>query len=273
MKALAAVSIRQYERATQSLAVYYWTIEFGLHVLLRDTALQEGLPNKSAGGGLGAIVFGSDQGLCGRFNEDIAAFALQRIEASPAHGYGHRVLAIGNRTAGSLEYLGQSPLITLPTPSSAQHITNSVQQVLLIIDEWQSGQRIEHVQLFYHRQLPKGGQSQPTGLQLLPVNLHRFRRLREEPWPSRSRPTYTLERGQLLTALLRQYFAVTLFRAFAESLASEHTSRLTAMQAADKNLKDNLEEVVATYHRLRQDAITGELLDVVSGFEALTAGR
>lgn len=78
-----------------------------------------------------------------------------------------------------------------------------------------------------------------------------------------------MERRELLSALLHQYFAVTLFRACAESLASEHGSRLSAMQSAEKNLEERLEEVTSEYQRIRQDAITGELLDVVSGFEAL----
>jgi len=273
MKALAAVSIRQYERATQSLAVYYRTIEFGLQVVLRDTPLPESPSRKTADGGLGAVVFGSDQGLCGRFNEDIAAFAIQRIEAIPASENGRRILAVGNRAASSLEQVGQASVASVdsvPTPSSAHQITTSVQQLLTIIDEWQAMEHIEHVHLFYQQPQSKGGQYQPTEVQLLPVNLQRFRRFQKEPWPSRSRATYTMERRQLLTALLRQYFAVTLFQAFAESLASEHASRLTAMQSAEKNLEENLEEVTATYHRLRQNAITGELLDVVSGFEALT---
>ncbi|HLP59113.1 MAG TPA: F0F1 ATP synthase subunit gamma, partial [Candidatus Deferrimicrobium sp.] len=66
-----------------------------------------------------------------------------------------------------------------------------------------------------------------------------------------------------------EYLFVSLFRTCAESLASENASRLAAMQRADKNIDEMLEELNGTYHRLRQGAIDEELFDVVSGFEAL----
>jgi F-type H+-transporting ATPase subunit gamma len=74
-----------------------------------------------------------------------------------------------------------------------------------------------------------------------------------------------------LRALIREYLFVSLFRACAESLASENASRLAAMQRADKNIDELLEELNRTFHRLRQSSIDAELFDVISGFEALTA--
>jgi F-type H+-transporting ATPase subunit gamma len=64
---------------------------------------------------------------------------------------------------------------------------------------------------------------------------------------------------------------VSLFRACAESLASENASRLAAMQRAEKNINELLEDLNRTFHRLRQSGIDEELFDVVSGFEALSA--
>ena len=76
-----------------------------------------------------------------------------------------------------------------------------------------------------------------------------------------------------LRALIREYLFVSLFRACAESLASENASRLAAMQRADKNIDELLEALNGTFHRLRQSGIDEELFDVVSGFEALTRER
>ena len=75
-----------------------------------------------------------------------------------------------------------------------------------------------------------------------------------------------------LRALIREYLSVSLFRACAESLASENASRLAAMQRADKNIDDLLEDLTGRFHRLRQSGIDEELFDVVSGFEALSKG-
>jgi F-type H+-transporting ATPase subunit gamma len=79
-----------------------------------------------------------------------------------------------------------------------------------------------------------------------------------------------MDSERLLSALLRHFFPVALFRAFAESAASEHASRLQAMQAAGRNIEERLDDLRAEFHRRRQDAITAELLDIVSGYEALS---
>jgi F-type H+-transporting ATPase subunit gamma len=76
-----------------------------------------------------------------------------------------------------------------------------------------------------------------------------------------------------LRALIREYLFVSLFRACAESLASENASRLAAMQRADKNINDLLEDLNRTFHRFRQNGIDEELFDVISGFEALSAKK
>jgi F-type H+-transporting ATPase subunit gamma len=74
-----------------------------------------------------------------------------------------------------------------------------------------------------------------------------------------------------LRALIREYLFISLFRACAESLASENASRLAAMERAEKNINELLEDLNRTFHRLRQSGIDEELFDVVSGFEALNA--
>jgi alternate F1F0 ATPase F1 subunit gamma len=73
--------------------------------------------------------------------------------------------------------------------------------------------------------------------------------------------------------LLREYLFVSLFRACAESLASENASRLAAMQRADKNIDELPEDLTRTCHRLRQNGIDEELFEIISGFEALSAGE
>ena len=74
----------------------------------------------------------------------------------------------------------------------------------------------------------------------------------------------------LLSAFIRGYLFALLFQACAESLNSENASRLAAMQRAEKNIKDILEDLIRDFHRVRQESIDEELFDVVSGFEALT---
>jgi F-type H+-transporting ATPase subunit gamma len=104
--------------------------------------------------------------------------------------------------------------------------------------------------------------------QLLPLSEERMRNLAARPWPSRRLPTFTLPAERLWPAIVREYLFSSVYRAAAESLASEHASRLASMQAAERNIEERLEEQQAEFRRRRQEAITEELLDLVSGFEA-----
>jgi F-type H+-transporting ATPase subunit gamma len=272
MKALAAVNIRQYERAVTALGSYYRTVELGLHAVLRD--MEKPTPHaaqRRESPLMGAIIFGSDYGLCGRFNEDITTHAMERMASTPAVTEQSRLLAVGSRVAASLEHEGLRVEEDFLVPGSAARITATVRQILLKIDEWRQEAGVHYVYLFYNRPA-EGATYQPTGVELLPLNLRRFHRLEEQPWPSRNLPTFTMARPQLLASLLRQYFFVSVFRACAESQASEHASRLAAMQSAERNLDNTLEDSVNRFRRVRQEAITAELLDVVSGYEAVTGG-
>jgi F-type H+-transporting ATPase subunit gamma len=75
--------------------------------------------------------------------------------------------------------------------------------------------------------------------------------------------------AQVLRAFVREHLFVSLFRASAESLASENASRLAAMQRADRNIGELLTELGARYHRIRKSGIDEELFDVVAGFDAM----
>ena len=271
MKALSAASIRQYEQSVAALGKYYRTVERGVHVALKE---MEPLPSSRSKEPrrLAAIVFGSDHGLCGRFIEEITNYALERMDSVAAEKQHRLLLAVGARVAASLEGEGQRIEENFFLPGSASQITATVQNILLKVDEWREQAGVHYVYLFYNRH--SGGRGyHPTGIELLPVDHGRFRHVAEEKWPSNSLPIFTMNRDALLSRLIHQYLFVTIFRACAESQASEHASRLEAMQSAERNLNDRLEDVTMLFRRARQNAITSELLDVVSGFEALTSGE
>jgi F-type H+-transporting ATPase subunit gamma len=268
MKALSAASIRQYEAAVESLRDYYRTVELGMHVVL--TAGHPALPSPAeqpTAGGVGAVVFGSDHGLCGRFNEDVVAHALGAVAELTPGGTPRRFVSVGARAAAQLEAEGMVVDKNFWVPGAASRITATVRQVLLELEAWQSERGIGRIYLF-HNGPSDEGRYRPVALQLLPVRLDDFRHREAERWPSRRLPSFSMERDALFASLLRQYFFVTLFRACAESQASEHASRLASMQAAEKNLDERVESVTSQFRRVRQTAITSELLDVVSGFEA-----
>jgi F-type H+-transporting ATPase subunit gamma len=70
--------------------------------------------------------------------------------------------------------------------------------------------------------------------------------------------------------LIQEYLFISLYQAFAESLASENASRLAAMQVAERNIEERLQALNGSFHQLRQSTIDAELFDLIAGFEAMT---
>jgi F-type H+-transporting ATPase subunit gamma len=266
MKALSAVSIRQYEHAAESLAEYQQTVRLGLRVVLREgTAL---LPHRTPGEqSVGVVVLGTDHGLCGRFNEVIADHALEHRPRASEDGE-TRWLAVGERVAAALSDEAGERLKVFAVPGSAAAITSVVQRLLLELDAWRA-EGIGEVTLFHNQPTARSGY-EPRRQRLFPAPLWQLRADPDQPWPSRRLPQFSMERDRLLARLLQQHYFVMLFRACAESLAAEHGSRLAAMQAAERNIDERLDEVTGRFRRVRQEKITSELLDVVSGFEAVS---
>lgn len=261
LKALAAASARQCDGALQALNEYARTLDMGLQVALRgkDFGRSEHrqTPNR-----LAAVIFGSDVGLCGRFNEDLVDLALDKMNGFQVPIAGRSVLAVGARIEARLTSAGHPVETVLLTPGSAAAVTATVRHILGKIDAWQA-QGIQQVLLFYSQA------GAPRLLHLLPVDLHQFSRLAQEPWPSKVLPCYSLEAERLLAALIRQHLFVCLFRACAESLASEHLMRLRTTQAAEKNIAEKLEALQAEFRIRRQENIDAELLDIGAGFQAV----
>jgi F-type H+-transporting ATPase subunit gamma len=267
MKALAAVSIRQYEQAVQSLNEYNRTIEMGLHVVLKDIQ-RETITAEAVAGGLGVVIFGSDQGMCGQFNEQIASFAMsamQKVHGGPGEVRG---LVVGVRVLPHIEAIEEGIDERIAVPASVAGIAESVQDVVLKIEAWRSEGHIGRIVLFYNETREPSGY-EPVMKQIFPVDIGWLEKLKEMKWPSKVLPTFTMDSRRLFSALIRQYLFVSIYRAFAESLASENASRLAAMQLAEKNINERLGELDTDYHRQRQGSITAELLDIAAGFEAL----
>jgi len=268
MKSLAAVNIRQYEKAVESLSAYYQTIELGLYVVLKDE-FPEALASPSLPeGGLSAVVMGSDQGLCGRFNDQIASHALETLNGLEPRPELRQVLCVGGRAQAHLEEAGQPVEAGFSLPGSLSGITPAVQTVLMKLEEIQSRRGLDRILLFYNKSLP-GASYLPQTLYLLPLDQAWLGNLTRKPWPSRVLPVYTMDRTRLFDSLVRQYLFVSLYRAFAESMASENASRLASMQVAERNIGERLEELHAESRHRRQTSITEELLDIVAGLEAL----
>jgi len=269
MKAVAASSIGQYEQSVRALGDYYRTVELGLGACVRQSEpapMSVERKGHAVSGGIGAVVFGSDQGLVGQFNDVVSDYAIKTLASLPANP---EVWAVGERVHARLADAGL-PLTGLFTvPGSVKAITPLVGQILVESEKHRNQGKINELHLFYNRPT-SGAIYAPVNQRLLPLDENWRRKLAELPWPTKNLPEVMGGGTSTLRALIHEYLFVSLFRACAESLASENASRLSAMQRADKNIDELLEVLNGTFHRLRQSNIDEELFDVVSGFEALS---
>lgn len=268
MKAMAAASIGQYENAVRSMEDYYRTVQLGLAVCLGQSEMPDAKARvgKNTSCGIGAVVFGSDQGLVGQFNDVMVEYVVDTLGKLPGN---KTVWAVGERIQSRL---AETDLVTgkrFMLPNSISAITPLIGQVLVEIHAQCESDAIAQVYLFHNRP-GTGAIYTPVTQRLLPLDEQWSRNLAAIPWPTGNLPEVMNDSEQTLLALVREYLFVSLFRACAESLASENASRLAAMQRAEKNIDELLEDLNRTFHRLRQSAIDEELFDVVSGFEALT---
>jgi F-type H+-transporting ATPase subunit gamma len=272
MKALAASSIGQYEQSVRALADYNRTVELGLSVCFRgagSAAWLTGGTEQPDTVEVNAVVFGSDQGLVGQFNDAVADYAMKTFATLPGRP---QVWAVGERVHARLTDAGLSSVGLFAVPNSVKAITPLVGQILVESEAGRSSDEgVAPLYLFYNRPA-SGPVYAPVSQRLLPLDEKWQRRLADLPWPTGNLPE-VMGDSTTLRALIREYLFVSLFRACAESLASENASRLAAMQRADKNIDELLEDLNRTFHSLRQSGIDEELFDVVSGFEALRNGN
>ncbi|MHC5540432.1 F0F1 ATP synthase subunit gamma [Singulisphaera rosea] len=268
MKALAASSIGQYEKSVLALGDYDRTVELGLAVCLRDRERSDervGVAHASATV-VSAIVFGSDQGLVGQFNDVLVDYVAKTLDRLPGE---KKVWAVGERVQARLADAGLTSLGLFTLPTSVGAIAPLVGRILVESDAHQGGGEIGELYLFHNRPRP-GATYEPMNQHLLPLDEGWGLRLAHLPWPTRNLPEVIGDGGRTLEALVREYLFVSLFKACAQSLAAENASRLAAMQRAEKNIDDLTENLNQTFRRLRQTSIDEELFDVLSGYESLS---
>jgi F-type H+-transporting ATPase subunit gamma len=252
----------------ESLGEYKRTLDLGFQVLLKHKPEGVRLSLPVGFGPIGMVIMGSQQGLAGRFNAEIVSFAMSKLERLRVQSRGLHGLALGDLVKGTRRPDGIEVDHTLSIPSTLDGINDMVQEAPGRIDRWHDALDINLVMFFHHQHL-HGPTYEPVMNHLLPLDTEWLDRLQSRKWDSRAIPQFTVEWRELLSALIREHFFLSLYRGAAESLASENASRLASMQAAEKNIEEELDNLTKQYHHLRQDSITAELMDIVGGFEAI----
>jgi F-type H+-transporting ATPase subunit gamma len=264
MKALAAASIGQYERSVRALVDYNRAVDMGLGLCLRSGG--PAVEARADASGIGAVVFGSDQGLVGQFNDIVADHAIETLAAMPGKP---QIWAVGERVYARLADAGLAMAGLFRVPHSVQATAPLVGQILVESEARRDRGDIAALYIFYNRPAINTVYA-PVDQRLLPLDEAWRSERASRPWPTHHLAEVLSGQAATLRALIREYLFISLFRACAESLACENASRLASMERAERNIDELLESLHSTFHRLRQDNIDAELFDVISGFEALS---
>lgn len=268
MKATSAANIHMHEQAEQAMRGYLRTVETGLQVVLRQLP-DDALAAPPTAGGATVVVIGSEIGLCGSFNERLVDFARERLAALKIDPGARHVLTVGTTLSSSWETAESPPDLRIEAPATIAALASCVAFILSQLDLWRTERAAGRVLLFCQR---SGGSltAAPEQTELLPIDPAWLRELRDRNWGSRRLPRGMGETAPLLSSLIRQLLFARLYLALIQSRAAENVERLVAMQAADSSIAEKLEEMQIAYRLSRQEAISAELLDLVTGYQAAT---
>ncbi|QCO57594.1 ATPase (plasmid) [Pseudorhodobacter turbinis] len=266
MKTMSAINAAPYEQAARAIDAWRDTVLDGLHAFVhRNGPLVQG-----QAGNLQPviIVIGSDHGLCGNYNEILAA-EVAGIADTKAY-----VLCVGAQMQDALGGEGITPAHTLLPPANTDGLNRLAGELVTHLETARQDAAPGDiaVTLVYTRRTDHGRQA-PVLQPLLPLEPALLEDLAVRPWASRSLPQFTLPAPELLAVLVRNLLFATIYRAAAEALVTENAARLARMQQAEQSVDEKLEELRGETRTVRQSEITTELLDVIVGFEALRKRR
>ncbi len=267
MKAYASSNIVQFQTAAKASMEYSEIVDMSLFVVLSDQSetKKDSNKDKDKDKGFLYIIFGSDHGLAGRFNENISVFAEDIITSDTVNS---KIIVVGQQVYSRLEHTKRITN-SYTGPQSVEAITESVLDLLFKIEEYREETR--EIIMIYN--MPEEHSSFKVKKEsLYPVDFNEITK-RVATWDSNSLPVILIDKELILSELLKQYFFITLYKTFCYSLAAENASRLASMQSAEKNIEERLEGLLSDFRRKRQNDITEEINDVISGFKAIRKNK
>ncbi|MGN6277196.1 MAG: F0F1 ATP synthase subunit gamma [Sphingomonas sp.] len=266
MKMVAAAKLRRAQEAAEAGRPYAERIEQVVASLASRVTISDQTPKLLAGNGHDAvhllIVTTSERGLAGAFNSNIVRAARRKAEELIAQGKTVKILTVGKKgrvlkrfypknIAGDIE-MGAIKYVSF---ADAQMVADNV------IDRFEAGE-FDVAHLFYAK-FQSALVQEPVDRQVIPVPVD------ADAAKGVGAVEYEPDEETILADLLPRNLAVQIYRALLENAASEQGSRMTAMDNATRNAGDMINKLTIQYNRTRQAAITTELVEIISGAEAL----
>lgn len=271
MKMVAAAKLRRAQEAAEAARPYAERMERMLGSLAATVAANpESAPPMLGGTGKDEthliVMISSDRGLCGGFNSNLIRQAGKTINELEAAGKTVKIIAVGRKGASAMRREAGSHLVEcyeeLAKPMPA------FDQAKLVADKitamFEAGE-FDVCTVLYNKFVSALEQA-VTPLQLIPFASGE---IETEGTGDGAAYEFEPDEDEILSALLPRNLAVQVYRSMLESFASEQGARMTAMDNATRNAGDMIENLSLVYNRTRQAAITSELIEIISGAEAL----
>jgi F-type H+-transporting ATPase subunit gamma len=271
MQLVAAAKLRRAQMAAEAARPYAERMDSILANIASKVAGQAGAPALLGGTGKDdthlLLVCTAERGLCGAFNSSISRLARDRANALLAQGKTVKIICVGRKGYDILRRTFAKNISDVIDLRGARYIgyEHAEEIAQKVVARYEAGE-FDICTLFYSRFKSVIAQI-PTALQIIPPQLPETKT--EAAGTNTPVYEYEPEEDEILADLLPRNLATQVFRALLENAASEQGARMSAMDSATRNAGDMIKKQTITYNRTRQAMITKELIEIISGAEAL----
>jgi F-type H+-transporting ATPase subunit gamma len=267
MQMVAAAKLRRAQSAAEAARPYAERMAVVLGNLASGITVGPETPRLLAGTGSDRvhllIVCTAERGLCGAFNSSIARLARDHANRLLAEGKTVKIICVGKKGYDILRRQFAEQIIELIDLRSVRQLGFEQGDMIAqkVLARFEAGE-FDVATLFYSRFRSVIAQI-PTAQQMIPAQLEASAGATDAVYE------YEPDEGEILTTLLPRNLTVQIFRALLENAASEQGARMSAMDNATRNAGEMIKKQTMTYNRSRQAMITKELIEIISGAEAL----
>ena len=270
MKMVAASKLRRAQDLAESSRVYADSLSFILSSLAGNTKNSSDLPEILTGRENSKIslliINSSDRGLCGGFNSNLFRNAKNWISEQQEKGKSVKIITVGKKASSFYKKTDLDIIANFDDLNSNDKQLQVSEEIKNKIMELFENNEIDEVSILFNKFVSVITQ-EPTYQSLIPLSNEEV----DEEVTDTSNAVFEFEpdKNELLEYLVPRNFLTQIYRSVLESSASEHAARMTSMDNATRNAGDMIDGLTLTYNRTRQAFITKELIEIISGAEAV----
>ena len=270
MKMVAASKLRRAQELAESSRVYADSLSFILSSLAGNTKTSSDLPEILTGRENSKIslliINSSDRGLCGGFNSNLFRNAKKWISDQQGQGKSVKIMTVGKKASSFYKKTDLDIVASFEDLNSNDRQLQVSEEIKNKIMELFENNEIDEVSILFNKFVSAISQ-EPTYQSLIPLSNEETSE--DESEANNAIFEFEPDKNELLEYLVPRNFLTQIYRSVLESSASEHAARMTSMDNATRNAGDMIDRLTLTYNRTRQAFITKELIEIISGAEAV----